>query len=391
MPALMIMAATPVILSGRSAQGQTQRPLVKSIVGTVTAFKPESPDLEVKPDNAPPVSLKLTDKTLALRVAPGEKDLKKAESIAVADLSVGDRVLVTLDQDGANVRRVIVMSLADITKRNDKDRQDWVRRGVTGIVAAKDPTQITLKMRTMQGPVQAIVTVDEHTKYKRYAPDSVKFSDAKVSNLDEIQVGDQLRARGQKSEDGLKVTAEDVVFGTFLTKAGSVASVNSQSGEITIKELGSGKPLVIKLTADSQIKKMPDFGGATPGGGQAGSLGGGQRPAEGGSPAGAGFRGAGAGAGGHRDVSQMIERMPAGSIGDLKPGDTIVVSSTKGTQSDQVTAIMLIANAEMLIRMASPSQGGNRGEGGSARGAGGGMGMGQMEGLGGFELPGITP
>ena len=71
------------------------------------------------------------------------------------------------------------------------------------------------------------VVITDQTKYRRYAPDSVRFADATPSKAEEIQIGDQLRARGQKSAAGLRITAEDVVFGTFLTKAGSVVSMDA--------------------------------------------------------------------------------------------------------------------------------------------------------------------
>jgi hypothetical protein len=384
---LMAAASLAILVSG-TLPALTQNNSVKSFVGTVMAFKPEAGDLEIKPDNAPLVLLKLSEKALALRVAPGEKDLKKAEAIKITDLAVGDRVLVTLDPSTTDVRRVIVMSSTDIAKRNEMDRQDWAKRGISGIVAAKNGSQITVSIRSIQGPVPATVTVDERTSFKRYAPDSVKFEDAKPSTLDEISVGDQLRARGQKSEDGLKVVAGEVVFGTFVTKAGSVTSVNTQANEITVKELGTGKSLIIKLTADSQLKKMPNFGGMMPGGSPPGfSSGGENRSAGGSSAAGVPRTGVG-GPSGSRDLSQMLERMPAATIDELKPGETIVVSSTKGAQIDQITAIMLVANADMLIRMASQQSGGGRAGEANNRGMNGGM-MGLTDVFGGFELPGM--
>src|SRR5205823_3215853 len=100
------------------------------------------------------------------------------------------------------------------------------------------------------------IAISAKTKFRRYSPDSVKLADAKASKLDEVNTGDQIRARGEKSADGLKVDAEEVLFGSFLTKAGSVVSIDPASKEITAKELGNGKPLVIKLTADSTIKQM---------------------------------------------------------------------------------------------------------------------------------------
>ncbi|HMC61115.1 MAG TPA: hypothetical protein VKJ01_18135, partial [Candidatus Solibacter sp.] len=91
------------------------------------------------------------------------------------------------------------------------------------------------------------------------------------------------------------------------------------------------------------------------------------------------------GGGGGMDIAQMLERMPAGKLEDLKPGDTIVVSSTKGAKAGEITAIMFLSNAGMLIQMASMPQGGGR-----AGGAGMGMGGGSMD-LGSMGLGGIIP
>lgn len=366
-----------------------QPPASKSFIGTVTAFKPEI-EVEIKPDNAAAVDVKLTADTVAQRVAPGEKTLKNAVTVNVAELTVGDRVLITLEPDKTNVRRIIIMSAADISKHEEADRQDWNSRGISGIVAAKNGSTITLRIRSLQGEIRQTVTVSDLTKYRRYAPDSVKFADAKPSKLDEISVGDQLRARGTKTPDGLAVTADEVVFGTFLTTAGSVVSVDTAASEVTIKEAGTGKPLVIKLTADSRIKQMPSFSG------MGGAPGGGGRPSgafsAGRPPGGLNAMPPGTGP----SLAQLVEMMPAGTIEDVKPGQTIVVSSTKGATSDRVTGIMLLANAEMLVRMASAQSGAgaafNRPDGAGAVPQGmspGAMDMGGM--LGGIGLSGMGP
>lgn len=392
---LFIAVAVFVFLAEGLRPGFSQSVLLtKSIIGTVTEYKPEGSELQIKPDNAAPVSLKLSSETIALKIAPGEKDLTKAEPVQLSHLSVGDRVLVTLDAVTSDVRRIIIMSSADIAKQYEAERQDWVKRGISGIVTAKTNNQITLSMRSLQGPVQATVTIDGRTKFKRYAPDSVKFADAKSSSLQEVTVGDQLRARGQKSEDGQKVAAEEVVFGTFLTKAGSITAINTEAKEITMKELGTGKPLVVKLTSDSQLKKMPDSFGGMFGAGRSGFPGGrGDSEARGTSGAANSARGPMGGGGGSRDIAQMLERMPATTIGELKKGETVVFSSTKGAQVDQLTAIMLVGNADALIRIASMQSGANRENGTSNRGMNTG-GMGQMDGFGGFggfELPSMIP
>lgn len=389
----------------------SQAPNAQSFVGTVAAFKP-GPQVEIKPDNRAPVDLRLTPDTTALRIAPGEKSLKNATAVNIRDLLIGDRVLVTLEPNTSNLRRVVIMSAADIRKRDEADRQDWNARGISGIVTGKNGSTIALRVRSFQGETSPTVAVSAQTKFRRYAPDSVKFSDAKPSTLAEVNVGDQLRARGEKNPDGSSVTADEVVFGTFLTIAGSVVSVDAAGPEITIKETGTGKTFSIKLTQDSKIKQMPSFPGM--GGPPTGSSGPPRGDASSGPPPG-GFPGgkppggltaeppaggfAGAPPAGAPTIAQMVEMMPAATVDDLKPRQTIIVSSTKGEDADHLTAIVLLANAEMLVQMASRQAGGvaaNRpGAAGNQPGfqpggpMGGGMDLGGM--LGGLGLSGLGP
>ena len=378
------LAVYSVCLCAFTAAAQTPAP--SRFVGTVTGFNVDAAEIVVKPDNGSPVTAKVTSDTISERIEPGAKDLKNAQPAKISDIAIGDRVLVVLMPDGSMVRRIVVMSATDITKRNEADRADWNKRGLLGVVASKNGNDLTLKMRRMQGEVQAVVTVSDKTIYRRYAPDSVKFADVKASKLDEISVGDQVRARGQKSEDGLKVTAEEIVFGSFQTKAGAVTAVNPDTKEITLKELGSGKPLVVKLTGDSQLKKMPNFGamgggapgGAAPAGGRSGA------PGAGGGPMMAG-RG-----GGGFDLAQMIDRMPPAKFDDVKPGETIIVSSTKGAKSDEITAITLLSNADGLIRMLTMMSAASAGRG-AAAGASGPSLSGLATGLDSLNIPGITP
>lgn len=339
-----------------------------SFFGSITSFKVEDTTIVVTPDKADPVDVKLTPETVFKRVAPGENSLKNAADMKMTDMAKGDRVLVSLKPGTSEAMRIVVMSATDITKRNEADRQDWNTRGISGVVSAKAGNTVTIKKRGIGSEIVMTVTVDDKTAYRRYNSDSVKFADAKISKLDEVSVGDQLRARGVKSEDGLKVTAEEVVFGTFVTKAGTITAINPDTKEMTVTELGTNKPLTIKFTADSQIKKMPAMMGMM---------------GRGGAP-GAGPGGPPAGPSKMPDMSQMLERMPAAKLDELKTGEKVVVSSTKGAKPDEITAIMLLGNADMVIQMATvPSGGRGAGAGGGAPG-GGGMGMGGLQSL---DLP----
>lgn len=378
-------------------------------VGTIQNVTADPLEVLIKPDSGDPRAVKLIPQSIFQRVAPGEKDLKKAVSISAGDLAAGDRVLVTLEPGTSDVRRLIVMSATDITKKNEADRQDWLKRGVSGVVVSKKNGEMTVKTRSMAGETEVLVAIESATKFRRYAPDSVRFADAKSSSLSEISVGDQLRARGQKNDTGTRVVAEEVVFGTFVTKAGKVTAVDAAARELTVLDSSTNKPLTIKLTADSQVKKMFSSGGGAggfpgggpPGGGSpaGGPLGGGrpESPMQRGMQAGEGRPRMGGGPmGGMRppDLTQMLERMPAVKLEDIQPGETIVVSSTKGATKDHVTAIMMVTNAEGLIRMAAMQQSRSQGAGGAMNGPGmgaGGMGMGGMPGIEGMQLPGMMP
>jgi hypothetical protein len=380
-----MMTRIVIILAGVLWSGLAslwaQAPAARSFVGTVTAFKVEALAMEVKPDAGDAVAVTFTTETIVQRVAAGEKDLKKASPIKITDVAMGDRVLVSLAAGTTQARRIVVMSATDIAKRNEQDTQDWMKRGLSGIVAAKSGYQVTLKTRSFQGETQLTVTVNDQTRFRRYAPDSVRFVDARESSLAEVHVGDQLRARGRKSADGLKVDAEEVVFGTFQTKAGTVTAIDAEAKQIMIKDLVTSKPLVVHITADSQLKAMPDFAAMMAArGGQAGAPGGGM------------MGGAGAAGGGRPgfDLAQMLERMPPTKLENLKPGQTILVSSTKGAAKDEITAITVLSNADFLIQMASRPAG--RGASRPDMMGMPSMGMGGLSGgLEGLGMPGMIP
>jgi len=319
---VVVNTLVAIFLISLAGFGQTSS--TKSVLGTVASLNKDANALEVKPDNGTAVAVKLLTNTAVQRIAPGETNLSKATAIAVSDINRGDRVLVTIGSNGTDALRVIVISATDIAKRDDADRQDWSKRGISGVVAAKNGSQILLqKVKTPSGEIQPSISTSDKTKFRRYSPDSVKFADATPSKLEEISAGDQIRARGEKSADGTKVEAEELIFGTFLTKAGSVTSIDVAAKEITLKEIGSGKTIAIKISPDSTIKQMP------------------ASPADGRGPAPAGA-----------NLEQIIERLPTAKFEDIKTGTSVIVSSTKGSDADKVTAIMIVANADALIRTA---------------------------------------
>lgn len=404
------------ILAGILLPFAAQAQPSKSFVGTVVSLRVESAALEVKPDSGDVVLAQLTSDTLAQKIAPGEKDLKKAEAIAVTELTKGDRVLVTLEPGSTRIRRIVAMPAKEIANRNDAERLDWQKRGVAGIVTAKSGNRITVTNKTLTGEVQTNISVSETTAIKRYAPDSVKFTDALPGKLADIGVGDQVRARGEKSADGLTMTAQDLVFGTFIIEAGAITAIDPEAKQIKVKELGTNKLLTVKLTADSQLKQMfaipggslpgrsadgpPGMpGGSLPGRGLSdsaampgGSLAGRRSSDPAATPGGSLAGRSSSGPPGGFDINQMIEHFPAVKLEDLKPGATVVITSTKGAKSGEITAILVLSNADMLIRMASAMKaaGGGAGAPGMTGAAMGGMNSGDLTGLMGLGIGGMN-
>jgi hypothetical protein len=335
----------------------------KTVLGTVTGIRVDSLELGVKADDGPTAWLKFGAETEVLLAAPGEKDLSHAQPAQVGDVSRGDRVLVSFVEGMDEARRIVVVSASAIARRNVAERLDWGKRGVTGIVAARDGDGIVLEMRTPDGAQRLTVAVNATTVIRRYAPDSVKFADAEPATLAQIAVGDQIRVRGDKSEDGSRLTADNVVFGTFLTTLGTIAEMDREKREVRIVDLASKKTLVVRLTADTRLKKMPDMREMPPGHGEGNAH---QAP-----PSMAG-------------IAQMLQELPPGSLDDLKAGSSVIVTSTRGATAGRVTGIMLIANLDAFLKMAQ-----EQAEGASPMEALSRMHGGMLSGPGGFSLPAI--
>jgi len=346
----------------------------KSILGTVTGFKMSSLEIGLQPDQGAATSFKVSPDTDVLRVEPGERDLSKAKKGRVTDLSRDDRVLVTFADGMAEARRIVLISASDISKRNEAERLDWQQRGVDGTVTAVRPEEITLRTRSTQGPPEITVVVTTKTKVRRYAPDSVKFADAQSSTIAEIAVGDQVRTRGNKSADGARVTADDLVYGTFRSAIGAITAIDAAARKITIADLGTQKPIAVRVTDDTQLKEMPDFRGLFKNGHAA--------PGPGSPPAAQVVSDPT-----KLDVGRLIEMLPLTKFETLKTGVAVMVSSTRGS-GDEVTAIRIISNVNFLIETAQ------------AEGAEHGMTTldtilrmhgGAMSGPGGLSLPAIVP
>ncbi len=358
-------------------------------IGAVKAINGST--ITLTPDSGPDITVTVQPTARILRAEPGEKDLKNATPIQLQDLQVGDRILVggkALD-DGASLTAsvVVAMKRSDLDAKHQQDLQDWQKRGVGGLVSAVDASAgtVTISVTSFSGKKTVVIHTSPKTVIRRYAPDSVKFDDAKAGTLAEIHPGDQMRARGERDADGTELSADEIVSGAFRNVAGTVNSVDASSSTLNVHDLLSKKNVTIKVTSDSQLRQLPAEmaqriamrlkgaaagipgagGAAAPSARGAGSEQGGaqgdvsrQAPSNGGANQ-AGMAGAGGGmsgrSGGAPDFQQMLSRMPATPLTDLHKGDAVMIVSTQGT-GDAVTAIILLSGVEPILR-ASPSAG----------------------------------
>jgi hypothetical protein len=373
---ILFLAVTSVLSLGSVAWAQTPTasPSVVSVIGEVKAIDSTANQMVVRADSGVLFTVTLSDKTQYKRVAPGETSLAKAATITLADVGSGDRVLArgrgVADQKTVPALQVVVMSKADLAKKQEQDRAEWRRRGVSGIVASVNAStqEITVSSRTLAGVPQAvIIPVTEKVMMRRYPPDTIpRYSDARPSKFAEVKVGDQLRALGDKSTDGTHLTAEEVVFGTFKIAGGVVTAIDSATNQIKITELQTKKPLTIILKPESVLRRYPEGGGMFGGGMGPGAAGaappqgqGQQRPqgaGPGGPPQGGGPGRGGPGGPGGGNMADLLERLPIISITDVKVGDTIILSSLQGSDPTQLTAISMVTGVEPLLTMMAARQ-----------------------------------
>jgi len=261
--------------------------------------------------------------------------------------------------------RVILMKSGDIAQKHAAEEEDWQKRGSGGLVSAVDPMTglVTITARSKKIAIQTSAA----TSFRRYAGDSVKFEAAQKSTLAEIQPGDQLRVRGDKSEDGATIKAEEIVSGSFRNLAGTIATIDATGTSFTLKDLATKKTYTVAVTENSNVHAIPAematrFAARAKGqGGQGGQAAPGASGAgvAGAHPAGApaGSEGAGGPAAGHgagMDLSQMVSRLPSIALKDLKAGEAVMVVASQPQAGGTLTAITLLSGVEPILA-ATPS------------------------------------
>jgi hypothetical protein len=364
-----VFAAVESFAVAQTSQPPATTPAVKPI-GTVKAISGNNVTLAT--DSGLTLEVTIQASARILRTLPGQKTLQGATQITLQDLKVGDRMVVahgTTSEGGKSMEATVVfiMTAADVAAKQEQEQEDWNKRGTGGLVKSVDAANgtVTITVSGVGGSKAILLHVSKSTIIRRYAPDSVKFDDAKPGMLEQIQPGDQLRARGTKNVDGTAMTADEIVSGKFRNVAGTVETTDKADNSVTVMDLLTKSRVTLKIGADSQMRNLPPMvaeriamrlkGG--PNGASNGSNGSGQGEHQGfrgGEPSG---NGGAHRPGGSPDFQQILERMPAVTLADLQKGTVVMAVATEGSPTTQPTAITLLTGVEPILTASPDSKG----------------------------------
>jgi hypothetical protein len=312
-----------------AAAAQTaDKPAADRVLGEVVSVDKSARRLVVKTSAGKSYLVGLTDQTVYRRVPPGETSMEKAVTITLDDVAVGDRVLArgTVGDGVVAARLLLVIAGTDIAQARARERAEWERRGVAGTVTALNPQtkEITIRPRAAGAAPVVIAADGRGLSFRRFTAEAVTFADTKESKFDELKVGDHLRALGERSADGARVTAEKVVSGAFYIVGGQITEVNAEKGELVLSDVQTKKPVTVVVRPDSVMRRLtPELLKTLEAAGK-----GGIAPSE---------------------AQQQIEALPALRLADLKAGDGVLVLSAKGASPSRATAIMLAAGVEKYL------------------------------------------
>src|ERR1700686_1996141 len=153
-------------------------------IGEVASVDAQRRVVILKEDKGDFLAVVLGEKTSLLRIPPGETDLKKATRITVTDIGAGDRLLAVgpKAEGGKSVdaRTIVVISKSDLAQKQQKDQEEWQKRGISGTVAGLDPAEKGFTVAV--GEKKDRVQTSDKTEFRRYANDSAKYSDSQSSS-----------------------------------------------------------------------------------------------------------------------------------------------------------------------------------------------------------------
>ncbi|MCU0242889.1 MAG: hypothetical protein MUF51_10755 [Vicinamibacteria bacterium] len=335
---------------------------VYKALGEVAKVDASVREISVKIESGETVVVGFHETTACLRAAPGAKDLAGAAAMPCAEIAIGDRIFARGSLGSSQkfpARQIVLMARADLTQKQAREQADWRQRGIAGVVKAVNVAaqEITLEMRSLLGSQELTISAAERkASCRRYAPGSVRFCDAQPCALADIKVGDQVRALGDRAPEGTRFFAEQIVAGSFRTVIGTVAQVRADAREIVLATLPPrGQPkqkLSIAIAPDVTLRRMPDemaarFAMQRSGAGMAGRFG--QRRMGGGAGAATPAQMGARNGGGAPNLGEMLDRMTAITLADLKPGEYVAIAIAEAGANGKTPGAALLAGIEPLI------------------------------------------
>jgi hypothetical protein len=335
----LALLSTPLFAQNNADQNIT--PL--SVLGVVTELKADTREVIVTTAAGSKVTVTLTDTTVFMRIPPGETTKDKFIKINAGDFVVGDSVFargrISEDRKTMPAREFYVMSKGEIAGKRDRERDAWRTRGIAGTISAIKPesNEITIEARTAEGPKPVVIAATRATKYRRYAPNSARFNDARAGSFTELAVGDHLRALGTKSADGARFTPDEIISGAFRTVTGAITEIDAGKNELKISDQADHQTVTVALTKDSTLRLLtPEMLSALSPDKPAAPN---QTPAAGPNQTKP-----------NTDLQEMFDRLPAFTLAELKVGDAILVSGSKTADATRVTAIAVVSGVGPLLQ-----------------------------------------
>jgi hypothetical protein len=377
-PALLIAAAGLLIqapIGGQKAYAQspaaastsTPRAAQNRVVGEVTAINPATKQLSIKTGAGETVTIQTDERTSFRRIPPGETQPDKATKVEFTNISVGERVVVynNASQGGtpASAKTVYVTS-ETASAAGDRNREDWARRGLNGRITAlnAEKKEITVMARSREGAGPVTIVASGNVRFLRYAPDSMSMNDARPGSFADLRIGDQVRARGERSADGKSFTPEEIVSGAITRTGGTITAINAAGNQLTIKNSQTGQTVTVRIGPKSALRRLtPEVAASLAERrerGRGGEGGGASQGAQSTQPrtqpggGGDGARGNGGPRPGGRGQQGMFENLPTITLAELKQGDAVFVMGSANDNPSNITAITLVTgDAEILQRL----------------------------------------
>lgn len=402
----MAFLALPLVaFSGLAPLATAQAPAASpytSVVGTITKVDVSAKVISIKTEKGD-TTVKYSDLTKLLLLPAGEMDPTKGAAAKADAFEAGDRLelarVQTKDPTGLPASSVIVKKAADVIKEAAQKAAEWQTQAVSGFADSVDVAakKISMKVKGAAGTPDKDVALDisGRVSYQRFSDKTFAYE---IADASAIKPGDHLRVLGAKNADVTQIRVTDLAADSIKQIGATVKSIDAATGQIQATDTAK-KTVVIMIHPTTKVKRLDDptalmiarivnptfqgtggrggGGGGAAGGGGGGGRGFGGQAGGGGAPGGSGFGGRGGGGGrgrgGANQIQTLVDQQPDIKIADLKPGEAIIVSGPGSADSSNLTATMVLAGVEQILR-AAPATGADPLGGGWTVGGGGGGG-----------------